>query len=134
MVSETTFSNIPAAPGTLRNIHGKAPHQSGGHKPDGVVARQAAPRPNESQRDEQSRALPHVDREALELAVTNITKNAQTLRRSLEFSIDETSGRTVITVIDKEIQEVIRQIPQEELLHAVAQIGSGLGVLVAAKA
>lgn len=134
MVSETNFSNIRAAPVTPRKIHGEAPNTPGENKPDGVVARPPAPRPDESQRDEASRALPHVDREALELAVSSITKNARILRRSLEFSIDETSGRTVITVIDKETQAVIRQIPQEEVLNAVAQMGSGLGVLVAAKA
>ena len=77
MVSETTFSNIQATPGTPRNIRGEAPHKPGQNKPDGMVARPPAPRPNESQRNEQSRTLPHVDREALELAVTNITKNAQ---------------------------------------------------------
>ena len=43
----------------------------------------------------------------------------QNIERDLEFSIDEESGRTIITVIDSETDEIIRQIPPEELLHVV---------------
>jgi flagellar protein FlaG len=36
--------------------------------------------------------------------------------RSLSFRVDEASGRTVITVLDATTQEVVRQIPSEEVL------------------
>jgi flagellar protein FlaG len=36
--------------------------------------------------------------------------------RSLIFRVDEASGRTVITVLDATTQEVVRQIPSEEVL------------------
>ncbi len=55
-------------------------------------------------------------REALSSAVDNLNQYVQTIRRELEFSIDENSGRTVIKVLDAETKEVIRQIPPEEVV------------------
>ena len=40
----------------------------------------------------------------------------QDLRRELRFSVDESSGRTVITVLDADTREVVRQIPPEQVL------------------
>ncbi len=39
---------------------------------------------------------------------------------NLEFSIDDTTGQTVVKVVDSSTKEVIRQIPSEEML-AIAQ-------------
>ncbi len=50
--------------------------------------------------------------------------------RNLQFRYDDSSGRTVITVVDAATGDVIRQIPSEELLalaermHAKGQPGS----------
>jgi flagellar protein FlaG len=43
-------------------------------------------------------------------------------QRSLRFQIDEISGRTVITVLDKETHEVVRQIPPPEFLAVVRHL------------
>jgi hypothetical protein len=48
-------------------------------------------------------------------------------QRSLRFSIDASSGRTVITVINDATNEVVRQIPAPELLqiaHNIDDLGS----------
>ena len=37
-------------------------------------------------------------------------------RVELKFSVDDASGLTVIKVIDTETQEIVRQIPPEEVL------------------
>jgi flagellar protein FlaG len=39
------------------------------------------------------------------------------VNRALEFSVDAASGRTVVTVRDAESGELIRQIPNEEVLR-----------------
>jgi flagellar protein FlaG len=57
-----------------------------------------------------------LDPAALAAAVEEMTKSAQALQRSLEFSVHENSGRTVITVLNKDTQEIVRQIPSEEVL------------------
>ena len=38
------------------------------------------------------------------------------MRRTLSFSVAESTGRTIITVYDAETNEMIRQIPPEETL------------------
>lgn len=53
----------------------------------------------------------------LKEAVSKINDYVQNLKRDLAFSIDEVSGKTVITVTDPESDEVIRQIPSEEMLQ-----------------
>lgn len=52
----------------------------------------------------------------LEQVVSKMSDFVQSLERDLNFSIDESSGRTVIKVIDSQSDEVIRQIPSEEAL------------------
>lgn len=49
-------------------------------------------------------------------AVSNIADYVQSISRQLNFSIDNATGSTVVTVTDRETDEVIRQIPSEEAL------------------
>lgn len=49
-------------------------------------------------------------------AVSKIQDYVQNLHRELHFTVDENSGRTIITVINAETDEIIRQIPPEEIL------------------
>ena len=46
------------------------------------------------------------------------------------FRIDDNSGRTVITVIDQETDEIIRQIPPEEVLHLVNHFRGEIGLIM----
>jgi flagellar protein FlaG len=55
--------------------------------------------------------------EALRNKVEELNQNAQSIRRSLRFDVDDNTGITVITVRDRDTDEVIRQIPSEELLE-----------------
>ena len=48
---------------------------------------------------------------------------------SLHFSVDESTGRTVVKVVDKESEELIREIPSEELLKLAANIEEMMGIL-----
>jgi flagellar protein FlaG len=49
-------------------------------------------------------------------------------QRNLNFRVDESSGRTIITVVNPETNEVVRQIPPEELL-ALARTMREAGLL-----
>lgn len=57
-------------------------------------------------------------------AVSQISDFVQNFQRDLQFSVDQDSGRTVIKVVDSETQEVIRQIPPEDLLRMARNLGS----------
>jgi len=70
----------------------------------------------------------------LSQAVSTINDYVQNLRRDLEFTIDEATERTVIKVIDAETQEVIRQIPSEEVLALARSLEKAQGVILRAQA
>jgi flagellar protein FlaG len=55
-------------------------------------------------------------------AVQRLTELMSETQRSLRFKVDEISGRTVITVLDKETHEVVRQIPPPEFLAVVRHL------------
>ena len=60
-------------------------------------------------------------------AVERLNELMASHQRSLRFSIDASSGRTVITVINDATNEVVRQIPAPELLqiaHNLVDLGS----------
>ena len=58
----------------------------------------------------------------LETAVSNINDYVQNLQRSLQFTVDEVSGKDIVTVVDKETDEVIRQYPSEEVLEIARRL------------
>ncbi len=49
-------------------------------------------------------------------AVEELNNYAQKVGRSLQFSVDDASGKTVIKVMDSETGEVVRQIPPEKVV------------------
>lgn len=69
-----------------------------------------------------------VAEEDVRQAVSNLNDYAQMLHRDLQFSVDEDSGRTVIKVIDSETNNVIRQIPSEQVLELARHFSSGEGL------
>lgn len=59
---------------------------------------------------------------------------AKSMNRDLNFRIDENSGRTVVTVLDGETEEVIRQIPSEEMLRMAEALEGASALLFDAQA
>lgn len=59
----------------------------------------------------------------LKEAVSKLNDYTQSISRKLSFSIEESTGRTVIKVYDAETDELIRQIPPEETLRLAEVIG-----------
>lgn len=54
--------------------------------------------------------------------IARLNDYVQNIRRRLEFRVDEATNRTVVTVIDQDTQEVIRQIPSEVALKLVQRL------------
>ncbi len=65
--------------------------------------------------EEQSRET-EVTKEDLEKAVSHLKDYVQSMKRDMDFSVDDTTGRFVVKVFDSETRELIRQIPSEEML------------------
>jgi flagellar protein FlaG len=53
---------------------------------------------------------------------------------SVEFSLDSESGRVVVKIIDSATQEVVRQIPMEEMLALAKALDKFQGLLFHTKA
>lgn len=56
-------------------------------------------------------------REVVHAAAQRLEAYLRSMGRELRFQIDEASGRIVVSVLDAETGERIRQIPSEEMLR-----------------
>ncbi|MDB5888639.1 MAG: flagellar protein [Rhodocyclales bacterium] len=73
-------------------------------------------------------------REQLDQAMSEVKKALAPVARNLQFSIDDATGRSVVKVVDASTNEVIRQIPSEELLAITRSIDKLSGLFVKQKA
>lgn len=73
-------------------------------------------------------------RQQLEQAVEAVKKFVTPISSNLDFSIDEETGIRVVKVIDSSTQEVIRQIPSEEILQIARALDRLQGLLIQQKA
>ncbi len=71
--------------------------------------------------------------EQLNQAVKQIQDVIKQTANSLQFSIDEDIGVTVVKVIDTESKKVIRQIPSEEVMDIAKALDKLQGLLVKQK-
>ncbi|MDM7322991.1 MAG: flagellar protein FlaG [Gammaproteobacteria bacterium] len=96
----------------------------------------SAARPKDPFQSDPQGAQP--DAKELDQAVTRAKEYIQSVRRDLNLSYDEETGLLVIKVVDKDTEEVVRQIPPEEILafiHNMLKLtGEREGVLLKEKA
>lgn len=62
------------------------------------------------------------EQEKVQAAVAQMNDFIQSTQRDLNFSFDPDSGETVVKVLDRSTQEVIRQIPSEIFLRLAQQM------------
>lgn len=60
----------------------------------------------------------------LDEALRDLTGYVQNVQRNLQFNVDDDSGQTIIRVVDTETEEVIRQIPSEEVVALARHLKS----------
>ncbi|MCQ4295094.1 flagellar protein FlaG [Pseudomonas stutzeri] len=72
--------------------------------------------------------------ESLQGAVTSIKDFVQTIRRDLNFDLDDSSGQMVVRVTDRATGEVVRQIPTEEALRLAENLEEARSLLFKAQA
>jgi flagellar protein FlaG len=90
--------------------------------PDDVTANPPVERAPEVSMPEKPAGMAADQGQAVNNAVKSLNDAVQNIRRELEFSVDEESGRTIIKVLDSETGDVIRESPPEELLAAAKSI------------
>lgn len=121
------MSSINASSTSLVNFAAVADKVAKPPQPDVVAEKQ----------QESVRPVPEISRAELQQAVDVVNQAVALEQRSLSFSIDDVSGRSVIKVIDYETEELIKQIPSEELLKVAQDIkrlqdemGQSVGLLI----
>ena len=67
---------------------------------------------------------------ALRLATRQVEQAVHAQASSLNFSIDQSSGKTSVTVTDSETGQVLRRIPSEEMLSLSQAINNVQGLLL----
>ncbi len=101
---------------------------------DSVTESSAAREQAALQRLEQQREQQQERTEALRDKVAELNGYMQNLNRSLQFTVDDESGDTVIKVVDSETEELVRQIPSEEILRIRNAVEKYRGILLETQA
>ena len=70
----------------------------------------------QQRRVEQAKEAQKADQEQLKNLVEQVNSFAKEMSRNLNFSVDDPTGHTVITVTERESGDLIRKIPSEEFL------------------
>lgn len=73
-------------------------------------------------------------REQIEKAVSTLQEFAQSVKRDLNFSVDDGSGQVVVKVTDSSSGDIIRQIPSEEALQLAENLSEVRSLLFKAEA
>lgn len=79
----------------------------------------------------QPAAVPQPDMtSAVKAAAAQIDSYLKSVGRELEYRVDDETGQTVVTVRDKTTGDVIRQIPNEEVLRLARRLNAGSSALL----
>lgn len=85
---------------------------------------------NQYKNNNQDEKAQPLEREQLEQMAQQLQDFMGEMNRSLQFKVDEDSGRDVIKVLDKDSGEVIKQYPSEEVLSLVSKLSESAGILI----
>lgn len=81
------------------------------------------------QTDAFNNRAPQPEPSAIDTAIGKLQDYVQKLDRELQFSVDSDTGRTVVKILDARTQEVVRQIPSEELVELSKSLEKTRGIL-----
>jgi flagellar protein FlaG len=76
--------------------------------------------------EEKEQALP---REEIEQVAEFLSESANLFNVGLKFNINEDTDRVIVSVVNKDTEEVIRQIPPEEVVDLAKRLNEMAGVL-----
>ncbi|VEF25314.1 flagellar protein FlaG [Shewanella baltica] len=74
------------------------------------------------------------DPSKLNQVATDLSDMMSMMRKGLAFKVDETSGQAVVTVLDRDTGDVIRQMPSEEALALAEKLSEVTGLLMKTEA
>ena len=107
-----------------------------GSQPDAAVAakRQVAAATQTAETKKTEPAAGEADPAELKQRVDELNAAMKVHASSIEFSVDEDSGRTIVKLVDTENDTVLRQYPSKELLAISKEIDKFKGMFVKTQA
>lgn len=72
----------------------------------------------------------HLDSSQMEDIAEKMNQVSKVFNTSLAFTVDKPTGKSVIKVMDIETEEIIRQIPPENLLKLMSNMRDVMGMLL----
>ena len=67
-------------------------------------------------------------------AVKDIQDFVSTVTTDLRFTVDKETGRTIVSVVDSQTKQIVRQIPSQEIMKIARNIDRMQGLLFSDKA
>lgn len=84
----------------------------------------------ESEEKQEPIIVSKITKEELEATVEKANQFLLGLKTQFDFKIHEGTGRTVVRLIDKQTEEVVKEIPPEKMLDVLESIWDSAGILV----
>lgn len=113
------LSSVTQPSGNVAPSDGSAPAK----QPVASVTNANSSQPSPAERDAQVKQV-----------VERINQAIQSLSSNLNFSVDKDTGITVVKVMDTETNQLIRQIPGDEILSIAKAIDTLQGLIIRQKA
>jgi flagellar protein FlaG len=77
---------------------------------------------------------PKPETEEVKEAVKDIQDFVNTVTTDLRFTVDKETGRTIVSVVDSKTQQIVRQIPTEDIMKIARNIDRMQGLLFSDRA
>lgn len=126
-----SIQSIGSNAASMQPMAGREAQAAKGMPADAAAAPQRAesrPDIRQAQAEDGGKRVPSADE--LQKALDDVAKAVAPMAQSLQFSLDKDSGKTVVKVMDTETNEVIRQIPTEEVLALSQAVDKFKGLLL----
>ncbi|PKF51727.1 flagellar protein FlaG [Enterovibrio nigricans] len=123
-VSTSSLSQVTPQPGTKvassnRSVEGTQPEITHQQRMAENVEKLSQRRVEQANSLDNSRKI---QQEQLEVLVERLDEFVSTFNKGLSFRLDEESGRNVVTVYEMSSGDIIRQIPEKEMLELAQQL------------
>ncbi|THF65701.1 flagellar protein FlaG [Pseudothauera nasutitermitis] len=130
-MSTPALGGLPAA--DLRQLPPLAPLPSAAQQAGAALAGQKTTETSKAEQTKdvaESAAKTPATVSDIQKALDEVRETIQPVARNLLFSLDEDTGKTVVKVIDTSTDEVIRQIPSEEIISIAKALDKLQGLLL----
>ncbi|BDM63792.1 flagella locus protein FlaG [Shewanella sp. NFH-SH190041] len=124
--------NVTASSAVVKLDLNNASHKSGAERNSELAKNQLINAPEEAKEAPETERQPTPEK--MQELASKMSDMMSMMRKGLAFRVDDTSGKSVVSVMDVESGELIRQIPSEEALELATKLTEVTGLLMKTEA